>query len=236
MAIAHVQTVSARAGSGTAASVQFSGTPLTAGNAVVIHLAFYTPATTVSSQSSGDTCTAIQTLLPAGGWGFLYQAYVTNIAGGNTTFTFNSDGSAAWTIYASEVSGMAASGLDQFANAGADTTSTDHATGTTSSTTQADEIAFGCVDLLTGAGVSNLVNLDSWTIPTNGIYLTSGGLLPGAIAYTVLTSTGAQSTTFRQTETTDGFALIGTFKAAVAGGGPVFVPVKRMVGVMYVQG
>lgn len=123
-------------------------------------------------------------------------------SGGETGWTVTPNSPAAGCWYAAEISGLAASPLDQAASTGSGTGAATRSTGTTGTTTQAAELA------VASWGASTVGAADTWGAQTNGFAerisdqgTTTGGSNIGlAVAAAVLSATG----TVESTATADG--------------------------------
>ena len=221
MAAAHVQTQQNNVNNGTSLSVTLT---LTAGNAVIVTLCADTSLAGLGSptQSAGDTLafTCDNSLNP-------YVAQYLNhaVAGGSTTFTFTWSNPQLVRLFVTEVSGLVtSSAFDKTAVDGAGTTNaTTHSSGTTATTTQADEFALAAFNV-DGSGTNTLSSLtNSFTVPTNGNQNDGAGPISPkcVIAYKVLSAAGTVETTATFSDNTSGNGMVGTYKAAAAGGGQV---------------
>jgi hypothetical protein len=135
---------------------------------------------------------------------------ITNVA---TTVQASSTSSTATTIAIYELSSVVTSSpADQFAtNTG---NGTSHTTGTTPTTTQANEIAFAC-DTHAGSTTSTPTVSSPWTM---GEDQTSAVNMPLATAYQIVSSTQTFSATFTW-QNAQWAALVQTYKDATPGGG-----------------
>ncbi len=220
MPAAHVQTVSNEALSVNTLGITLT---LTAGNAVIL---------TLMADTSLGGLTGGGALTPPGGTAFTFenavnpysaQFAVFGVSAGSTTYTFNWTNNQNVRLFATEVSGLTASGFDQSAVASV-TSATTHATGTTGTLAQADEIAIAIFNA-DGSGSTTLTGVsNSFTIPTNGDQITGVGAAGpiGATAYLVTAATTGVTTTFTDTNGTLGAAMIGTYMATAAAVGTPF--------------
>ena len=210
MAIAHVQTVNS---GGLSVGTISATLTLTAGNAVVVNLLTYSQAVT-PTQTAGDTLTIRKDFVSGGLRINQYDSL--SVAGGSTTFTFTFATVSAVRIFVTEISGLAKSAaFDVSADGGADTTSTTHSSGTTATTAQANEICIAAMNSDGAGGSGSNTVSQSFTIPTNGDAPgTDSGGLKSTLAYKIVSATGTFETTFTSLST-DGDAIICTYKAAV---------------------
>lgn len=122
--------------------------------------------------------------------------------GGETGWTVTPNSSAAGVWYAAEISGLAASPLDQTASTGASSGATTRSTGTTGTTAQADELA------IASWGSSVVGTAATWGAQTNGyaeriadqVSTTGTSNIGLSVAALVLSATG----TTESTATADG--------------------------------
>jgi hypothetical protein len=219
-AVVHVQTQSQTVASGTSISVAIT---TTAGNMVVANIASYFSATNLT-QTAGDTLTqAFENTANA----ISRQYYDCSVAGGATTFTFTTTGTAgdALVLLVSEFSGNAATlCFDVSAQGSYVASGTAFATGTTGTTAQADEVAVAFLNTM-GAGPTALNAVsNAYVVPTNGGLTNVGGSANyAAVAYGILTATGTTTTTFTLADAVGGVAMVGTYK----GGEPAVPSVAR---------
>ena len=211
MAATRTQTKSFDSG-GYTTSFNFSfDSSVTAGNLLVVVVYHGGGATCTISDSAGNTWNKLDDSGDAPPYADGTWWYCVPATGGNLTMTVEpSDYSYAVGI-AREYSGLISSPLDKKAENLDGGYTTNHATGTTDSTTQATElvvavyVADSATFSYTISGFSNKLEAN------NGTY---GEVV---IADKDVTSTGTQSGTFVGSDTTNGWAGIATFKEVVAG-------------------
>jgi hypothetical protein len=210
MPSAVVQSRSAQ-GSGASISLAFSSN-VTAGNTAIVAIAPYSAAASSTTSSPANTFTS-DAAVSAGNGGRVAIYSAPNVASGATTVTGNATGSNFITIAIYEVSGLITSSIkDQSAsNSG---TSASHPTGTTPTTTQANEFLFAAVqDDSAGTGPPTVGG--SWTL---GQHQDNSANPVIATAYQTVSATGAYSATFTWNNALFG-AAIATYKEAGGGGG-----------------
>jgi hypothetical protein len=155
-----------------------------------------------------------------------HYVYRKATAAGETSWTVTPTTADSGCWYVAEISGLTASPLDQVISTGAGTASTTRSTGTTPTTTQADEL------LLASWGSSSAVNpAPSWSGETNSFVeeitdrrttRTSGTNVGLAVASRIVAATGAYESTATASQSTTSTGILVTYKiAAVAPvGGP----------------
>lgn len=147
-------------------------------------------------------------------------AYQENTPGGQTSFTFTQATGNGFTVILTEWSGIAtASSLDQTASINDTTADTTLLTGTTATTTQADELWIG------GIGCGN----GTPSAPTNGFTLDVNLITGGAPTnkadatdlYLIASSTGTAGSGVTNSASVKSCGVIATFKAAGSGTTPI---------------
>lgn len=209
--IAVAQTASCEAQGATTCSAG----PITTtnGNTFVASVGFCCAAFTSVTDSKGNTYTDVISELVTGGTHGLQQATIAGVGGATHSFTLTG-GSAAFfaTLSVTEISGAAASPLDQTAT-DTDATGTSHATAATSTTAQADELLIGFGTSTTLVSYTN----DSgagWTEQTNVTTdVDSEGLITGSKVVSAIGTYTYTYTTSGNAETVHG---ISTWKSAAA--------------------
>lgn len=222
-AVAHVQTQSNTVAAGTSISVSIT---TTAGRMVVVNIASYFAATNLT-QTAGDTLTQA---FENTGNAIARQYYACNVAGGATTFTFTTTGTAgdALVLFVSEFSGNATTNcFDTSAQGSYVGSGAAVGTGTTGTTAQADEVAVAFLNAMGGGPTSVSSMSNSYTVPTNGDRLSVSGASYGAVATLVLAATGTTTTTFTMADVNLGVAMVGTYKGGAA------APVQRRQPLIY---
>ena len=218
---AHVQTVEQTAINDDATSTISITT--TAGNLLLACIAGYNdPSYSVTSVSGGATWSQVADSGFANGSGF-HKAVLwkgENATGGATTVTLTSGNSTgnyiAWSV--SEYSGILTSASqDQTVTAISTTAVTTSASGSTGTTTQADELVVAC-----GSFSENDVNLNI-TTPTTGYTNRArendASTIQGQdFSDKIVSSTGTQSASWTHDSAITG-VIVATFKASAGGGG-----------------
>ena len=144
-------------------------------------------------------------------WGY----YVNNAVSGSTTVTvtFGAGEFEDSIVFLMELSGVVTtSALDQYVATSDGSFLNTHSSGTTGTTSQANEIAITFVGSSSG-GTDPL-----FTVPSGYTGLTQGTAFDvytwGAIAYKLLTATGTQTSSFGSTSYVYGQTILATFKQA----------------------
>lgn len=222
MAISLAQTQSGNSGGYNNTNAQTFGSDITAGNFIVLAITAGVAETidsVVDTRSNSYTLVTSDASAERTTW--LY--YAQNIAGGSCTITvtFGSGQFPDSIVQAREYSGLATSSVldvSVSADSGTDYVNS-HPSGTTATTTQADELAIAVVG---SSGSTSPV----FTVPSGyGNLLEQDGFdafTYSAIADRILTATGTQSATFGSTEFVRSQTILATFKEAVAAPSTVF--------------
>lgn len=202
---AHVQTEANSGGATTTISV--GPLTLTAGNAVYAFL--ITAGASTWTQSAGDTLSLIESNT---GVSRLY--YVCSVAGGSTTFTFDMDVNSFPTLFVSEFNAGVGMSCADAHTINTDSASSTPSSGTTTTVTQNDEIAYAGfhntgTDTTLSGGPTN-----GFTVPSNGDRLTSvSSGERGLVAYKILHAGGTTQTALTTADARDWRNVISTFTA-----------------------
>ena len=228
MAISLVQTVTANV---VATTVVATVTGVTAGNLLTIEFGYYIGGNTTQPSTPTDTNGTVSVAeAPAG-----LTPFGTDVTGANIFYVQNANAgihvitstvglgnSGRMTV--TEWSGAATSSvLDQHTNASTSGgANTSQSTGTTGTTSQANELVIIALDTSGSPGSSNIgipsPAVSGFTDLQKGQNTSSD--IGFAHAYKIISSTGTQSATFTWTDNTTNAsqAVIATFKAAAGGG------------------
>lgn len=212
MAGAWVQGRSIQQAGGTNISLAFNTQNITAGNAIVVGgVAFGTAFTTATcADGGGETFTRHQAQASGGATCVIFSA--PNAVGGNKpTVTISVTGVADRSITIAEFSGMVTSSLADVGT-GNTGTATPYSTGTTATTTQADEVV---VWVAGHDGPTNVTPTASgYTVPAANTQ-SATAQMPIALGWKAVAATGTQVASIAWTNAAGGWAaVIETFKAA----------------------
>lgn len=216
-AIAVVQTVSCEASG--ASTCTTTGVTTTTGNLFVASSSYCCSVTPTISDSKSNSYTEsiADNADPVSGTGIVRQDYTSAGTGGALhTFTITGGAGLYATLSVSEISGAAASPLDKTA-IGGDVFATSHATNTTATTTQSNELLIGVggsVDIgatfVTDSGAG-------WTEQTNApTDIDSEGIITGT---KVVSTAGSYAYTFTTTANARSSQGISTWKESATGSG-----------------
>lgn len=211
MAISLVQSISANGGGYVQNATATFGSNVTAGNLIVVLVASAQNITSLSD-GLGNTYTKIDADITADSKsGDLW--YAKNITGGSCTITSTTTNYNDTCIIAFEFSGLDTTApLDQHTYTNESGYVTSHSSGSTSTTTQADELVIGAYNgsandagYAAGATFTGLVSKDGADL------YTSAGM-----EYKTVSSTGTQSADMTTSQFQRGCMFVATFKAASA--------------------
>lgn len=215
MALAHVQSIAkARVSGGTSATT--GGVTTTSGNGVVVIPTVYTGSafSSVSDSKSNSWSTAVGPVsYNSAGTGSTRIMYNTNITGGAShTFSVNLGSSDYAVIGVIEFSGQEVGGSHD--QTGSNTTNTDATveSGTTGTTTQADEIIFASMSSSTGAVTT--ISDPSGSFTAGQEEEDALNYVLAATAWRIVAATGTYNTTWTIVASRNTCGCIATFKAA----------------------
>jgi len=232
MSIAVVQVVGVSGTGSAITSVTTAGITTTTANLVILNgqkLTYVTAGAPTFSDSNSNSWAAESIAVTT--YGSVTKAdyrerYNANITGGAShTFTLNGGGINSYPVLiATEVSGHAASPLDQVATA-TNTSSTTHTSASTATTSQNNELLHGCgMDDFGVTGATHSVSAP-WTQDFEKNEVAAGGTPGGISASQIVAATGTYSFTYTtDTNTNLYLSTISTWKEA-AGGGSSIVPI-----------
>src|SRR5262245_38749878 len=217
-AIAVVQTVECDFAAATTCTTPAITT--TTGNLLIASMSIYCnsgtcPTMTVTDAKSntyGDAVAAFQSVWTGG-----HVQYKAGATGGSShTFTATSSANSYTVLSLTEVSGAAASPLDQTATGGTNRATT-HASASTATTAQANELLLG-FGTHTASSTTMTPTASGFTTltSTDGSSGHGDALLTG---YRIVSATGAYNYSFTTPSNVDGAIAISTWKEAVAAAG-----------------
>ena len=199
-----VQHISAASGA-AATSASVTLTP-SAGNTVVLCIADSGVAVSGVSDNAGNAWTKVDALALSGTGAELWYAY--GVAAMATTITAASATTQAWVLDAIELGGLLAGNpIDDYTGATGNTSAP--SSGTTTTTTQASEIAIGMI--ADASATTSALSAGYTALASNAA--SSGTVRTLTTAYKVLTATGVQSFGATLSATNDWAVILTTFLA-----------------------
>lgn len=235
MSLAHVQSIAkARVAGGTSCTT--GGVTTTSGNGVAVIPTVFTGSafSSVADSKSNAWSTAVGPVsYNSAGVGSTRIMYNTNITGGAShTFTLNLSSSEYAVLSVIEFSGQEVGGTHD--QTGSQNTSTDgvNESGTTGTTTQANEILIAAMSSSTAAVTTISAPSDSFTAAIEEEDAVNYVL--AATAWRIVGATGTYSTTWTLGASRNACGCIATFKEAAAAASTSFVcsmnPLAAMIG------
>lgn len=217
--IVHVQTVCGNgsngaacpAGTGTvpATTVQTSITVST-GNTVIVGISSYNTVT-VTGVSDGTNSYTLDVSEASTGQGRTAIYRAVNVTGGTYTITATFSGSAYAVIFASEFSGLSASGNPECSGTGQASAVTSITT-TDCVTTTANTMLYAIWAQNSGGGTITATAGAGYTIPTDGLYTNAGHSNASAVEYKIVSSSGTHNGTFTISTASGGSSAVAGYK------------------------